>query len=125
MIIELKMADPDRKELGGPEWLPLDIDRLLDTPADKLIRWESEAEFAIERAISELNGGRPTASAVLVLLWIARKQGGDLAGGQLDDGTPEPYARLESVRTLRVSIRKARVQAESGDVDPPVRSSED
>ena len=124
MIIELSMCETDRRELGGPEWVQLDIDRLLDTPASTLIRWEQETGVAIERAISELNGARPGAAAVLTLLWVARKQGGDLAGGQLEDGTPEPYARLVSVRTLRVGLRRAAVQV-GDDVDPPVRSSGD
>lgn len=121
MIIELSMCEADRKTLGGPEWIPLDVDRLLDTPAEQLIRWEAETGYPIERAISQLETGRPQAAAVLVMLWLARKQGGDLAGGQLDDGAPEPYARLAKVKTLRVSTRYAK----GADVNPPARPSGD
>jgi hypothetical protein len=121
MIIELSMCEADRETLGGPEWIPLDVDRLLDTPADQLIRWEAETGYPIERAISQIETGRPQAAATLVMLWLARKQGGDLAGGQTDDGLPEPYARLATVRTLRVSIRSG----QGADVDPPARPSGD
>lgn len=120
-IIELSMCAEDRKALGGPEWIPLDVDRLLDTPAETLIRWEAETGYPIERAISQIETGRPQSAATLVMLWLARKQGGDLTGGQLDDGTPEPYVRLAKVKTLRVSIRSA----QGADADPPARPSGD
>ncbi|MDG4784360.1 hypothetical protein O7626_00170 [Micromonospora sp. WMMD1102] len=108
MIIELRMCDEDREVLGGPEWVQLDTERVMDTPARDLIRWESECGYPIEQAMADIRDSRPPAASTLVLLWLARKQGGDLSGGQLDDGRPEPYSRLASVRTLRVSIRRAR-----------------
>lgn len=108
MIVELSMCPEDREALGGPEWLRLDTDRVLDTPAGTLIRWETETGYAIERAVRvDLNSGTPSAAGVLTLLWIARKQAGPDGGGQSDDGVPEPYAALARVRTLRVQIRSA------------------
>ncbi|MDG4784433.1 hypothetical protein O7626_00535 [Micromonospora sp. WMMD1102] len=108
MIIELRMCDEDRAVLGGPEWVQLDTERVMDTPAKDLIRWEAECAYPIEQAIRDIRDSRPPAASTLVLLWLARKQGGDLAGG-VDEATgqPERYARLMSVRTLRVATRAA------------------
>lgn len=118
MIIELSMCEEDRAALGGPEWVRLDVERVMDTPARDLIRWEAECGYPIERAMDDIRDSRPPAASTLVLLWLARKQGGDLSGGQLDDGRPEPYTRLTSVRTLRVAIRRTR------DVEPAPESDD-
>jgi len=109
VIIELSMCEADRSDLGGPEWLRLDTDRVLDTPGGTLIRWEAETRYPVERALGDaLSSNHPPAAAVLVLLWLARKQGGVDAGGQDDDGRPESYTRLAQVKTLRTRIRSAR-----------------
>nr|MDT0658023.1 hypothetical protein [Micromonospora sp. DSM 115978] len=124
MIIELQMCLEDRERLGGPEWIPLDTDRVMDTPAAQLITWEAECGYPIEKALSTIGSNTPPAAAVLVLLWLARKQGGDLVGGH-DPETrmPERYARLTGVRTLRVGYRypdlAAAVDEPEGDVVPP------
>lgn len=130
MIYELSLCEEDREQLGGPEWVQLDTERVLDTPAGDLVRWEAECAYPIERALADLGNSTPPAASTLVLLWLARKQGGDLAGGiDEDTGRPESYRRLASVRTLRVRIRRARIAEPSekiyvagqseGDAIPP------
>ena len=121
----MSMCEADRSDLGGPEWLRLDTDRLLDTPAKTLIRWEAETRYPIERAYNEINTGAIPAAAVLVLLWVARKQGGDSAGGMDEDtGKPEAYTRLADVKTMRVQIRSVRdpEPVEDADAVPPENS---
>lgn len=125
MIIELSMCTADRDRLGGPEWIRLDTERVMDTPARDLIRWEAECGYPIERAMSDAADMAPPATATLILLWLARKQGGDLAGGiDEETGRPEAFRRLLEVRTMRVRIRRAQdvepAPAESeGDAVPP------
>lgn len=103
-IIELRMCDEDRKKYGGPEWTPLDFDRVMDTPAGMLRRWELETGYPIERAIDEAGSGAP-AIATQILLWLSRKQTGD--GADEDTGMPEAFARLNDLRTMRVGVRRA------------------
>lgn len=116
MKIDLRLCDEDREKFGGPEWVTLDIDRVRDTDARTLIRWEAECNGSIEAALSSIYG-EITAGQVIVLMWLARKQGGDLTGGQLDDGTPEPYSRLLAIRPFRVGMRRT-----PGDAGPPDQS---
>lgn len=120
MIIELNMCDADREALGGPEQLRLDTERVLDTPADILIRWEAECGYPIEGALKQIRTSTPEAAAVLVVLWLARKQAGPDGGGQSDDGVPEPYRALAKVKTLRVGTRFVfDDQPEDADAIPP------
>lgn len=115
MIIEVRIHEDDRKKLDipGPEWLTLDFDWVRDQPAERLVRWEAECGHSIERALNEA-GRSMTAAATLVLVWLARKQGGLDAGGRTDDGDPEPFIALKDLRTMRVDLRN-----KAADVDPP------
>lgn len=120
MILELSMCEADRDRLGGPEWVRLDTERLMDSPAADLMRWEAECAYPIERALSDAGNGAPPATSTLVLLWLARKQGGDPAGGiDEETGRPEAYQRLLGVRTLRVRMRRGRDVEPEGDAVPP------
>jgi len=120
VIIEIRMHEEDRKKLDipGPEWLTLDFDWARDQPAERLVRWEAECGYSIERALNE--AGKSMGSlACLVLIWVARKQGGLDAGGRTDDGDPEPFAALKDVRTMRVDLRNKK----AADADPPAEAS--
>lgn len=122
-VIEIRLCDEDRERLGGPEWIRLDVDRLFDTAASMLERWEDECGYSVERAAMQCIDPTPPARAVRVLVWLARKQGGDLAGGiDPDTGRPEAYARLADLRTMRVRMRDA--STPEADVDPPPGESE-
>lgn len=112
MKIDLRLSDDDRKRFGGPEWVTLDTERVRDNDARTLMRWEAECGL-IEAALDAIGGDLNTGH-VLVLLWLARKQGGDLTGGQMDDGKPEPFTRLLDVHTLRIGMRLT-----PGDAAPP------
>jgi hypothetical protein len=124
MKLELRINEDDRKKLDipGPEWLMLDTDWVRDQPADYLMRWEAECGYAIERAINEMADAM-SAHAVLVLLWLARKQGGYEAGGRDDDGDPEAFSALQHIRTMRVSARLF-AEPKAGDADPPATTPE-
>jgi hypothetical protein len=113
-IIELRMCDDDRKKYGGQEWIPLDIDRLLDTPASMLKRWELETNYPVELAIDKAGSGAP-AVVTQTLVWLARKQTGE--GSDEDTGQPETFARLNDLKTMRVSVRRA-AQPEADAVPP-------
>jgi hypothetical protein len=114
---EFRIADDDRKKLDipGPEWLVLDTDWVRDQPAEYVIRWEGECGYSIEHALAQIGLTMP-AKATLVLVWLARKQGGFDAGGRTDDGDPEAFDSLSHVRTMRVSLRAHKAV----DADPPV-----
>lgn len=118
--IELRMCDDDRTRFGGPEWVSLDLDRLIDLPASTLERWEEEAGYAIELACAQAGATHPPAKPVRILVWLARKQGGDLAGG-IDEhtGRPESFARLAEMRTMQVRIRDASTSEPEADANPP------
>lgn len=120
--IELRIAEEDRKKLDipGPEWLLLDTDWVRDQPAESLMRWEAECGYPIERALAEMANAM-SARATLVLLWLARKQGGYNAGGRTDDGDPAPFEELLKIRTMRISARKY-VEPEA-DADPPAEAT--
>lgn len=119
--IELRMCDEDRARYGGPEWIPLDLDRLVDAPASTLERWEEEVGYAIELACAQAGATHPPSRPVRILVWLARKQGGDLAGG-IDErtGRPESFARLADLRTMQVRIRDISTpDPEAVDANPP------
>lgn len=118
-LIEVRMCDEDRKEYGGPEWTTLDVDRLFDSPAALLERWEAETGYAIERAAAECALAFPPAKAVRTIVWLARKQHGANADAIDDDGQPEPFARLQDLKTMKVRIRDV-----AGDADPPDQSEQ-
>lgn len=120
MKIELRIEEEDRKKLDipGPEWLLLDTEWVRDQPAERLMRWEAECGFAVERALAEI-GSAMSAQGTLVLVWLARKQGGFNAGGRTDDGDPEPFAALSHVRTMRISARRFKAV----DADPPAEAT--
>lgn len=124
-VIELSMCDADREKYGGPEWVSLDVDRLYDTPASYIERWERETGgYAIERALAE-GGGFAPAKAVRVLMWLARKQSGANADAvDPDTGDPESFARLADLRTLQVRIRRARPELPEDDAVPPSAPAE-
>ncbi|HEU4422067.1 MAG TPA: hypothetical protein VFR67_05945 [Pilimelia sp.] len=118
--LEISLCEEDRKRLGGPEWLTLDVDRVYDTPASMLERWEMETGYAIERAMLEVGQtGAPPARATRVVVWLARKQAGVDGGGTDEEGRPESFSRLADLRTMQVAIRYA-ARPEAGDAgDPP------
>lgn len=117
---EFRIADEDRNKLDipGPEWLLLDSDWVRDQPADSLMRWEDECGYAIDLALAQIGPAMP-AKTVLVLLWLARKQGGYPAGGRTHDGDPAPFDELKHVRTMRVSARMHK----AADADPPAEAT--
>lgn len=121
-LVEVRLHDDDRARLGGPEWQTLDVDRLLDTPYQTLVRWETECGYSIERALAECAVPFPPAKAVCVLVWLTRKQ----APGRPyvdQDGMPESFAHLKDIRTMQVRIRDKAPELEpeaSDDADPPV-----
>lgn len=123
MKIDLLLCEEDRQRFGAPEVLVLDTDRVRNTPAGLLIRWEAETNYAIERALDQLGSGAP-AAAVLVWVWLARKQMGPDGGGQSDEGRPEPFAALIELRTMLATVR-LHVEPEQiagGDAVPPATS---
>lgn len=121
--IEVRLCDEDRERFGGPEWTSLDMDRLLDSPAHMLARWEREmGGYAIMRALVECGDPYPPAKAVQAVTWLARKQHGSNADAVGDDGQPESFARLGEMKTMKVRIRDLVV--EDDDVDPPAGSAE-
>lgn len=115
-IVEFSICEEDRAKFGGPEWVGLDVERLYDSPAATLERWEAEAGYSIARACAETSGPFPPARAVHVLVWLARKQHGANVEAVDDEGNPESFARLRALKTMRVRIRDA---AEVGDAVPP------
>jgi hypothetical protein len=117
---EFRIADDDRKklEIPGPEWLLLDTDWVRDQPAERLIRWEAECGYSIDLAINQINLTMP-AAATLVLVWLARKQGGYAAGGFDDDGDPTPFSSLQNIKTMRVALRAYK----AADADPPAEAT--
>lgn len=124
MKIDLLLGEEDRKRYGAPEVLVLDPDQVRDNPARNLIRWEAETGYPIERALNQIETDAPTASAVMVCVWLARKQAGADGGGQDDEGRPESFTSLADLRTLRIGTR-VHVEPEQlagGDVDPPATS---
>lgn len=124
MKLDILLCEEDRERFGAPEVLVLDLDRVRDTPGRMLTRWEGETGYAIERALNELDYGAP-AAAVLVCVWLARKQmGADGGGGVGDDGRPEPFSALGELRTLKAGVR-SHVEPEpmaGGDAVPPATS---
>lgn len=125
MKIDLSLCEEDRERFGAPEVLVLDTDRVRDTPGRMLTRWEAETAYPIERALDDiLNSGTPPAAAVMVCVWLARKQMGADGGGQGDDGRPESYAALAELRTMRTgySLHVEPEQLASGDANPPATS---
>lgn len=120
-IIEIRMSDADRKRYGGPEWLTLDADRIVDTPASILERWEDEIGSPVELILAQAGLSYPPARAVRAAVWLARKQMGDLGGGVDDSGRPERFSALADLRTIKVQTRDAApaVEPEDDDADPP------
>lgn len=122
MKIELLLSDEDRQRYRAPEVLILDTDRVHDTPARLLIRWEAEAGgYSIERALTELVASNtPPAAAVVMAVWLARKQMGVDGGGVDEDtGRPEAYGALLDLRPHRVGIRAHAAEPVGDDADPP------
>lgn len=123
MKIDITLSDEDRERYKAPETLLLDMDRLRDQPARMLMRWEAECGYSIERALTEITvSATPPAAAVLVCVWLARRQMGADGGGQGDDGQPEAYATLADLRTMRVGYCR-HVEPEA-DALPPESSPE-
>lgn len=102
--LELRMADADRARYGGPEWMPFDVARLLDTPADVLEQWEAEIGCPMELIIREMSDD--TARAQRACAWLTLRQ----------HGIEVPWADFVPA-TLRMHIRT--VPAGEGDADPP------
>lgn len=124
MKLDLLLCKEDQERFGAPDVLVLDEDRARDTPAGTLIRWENETGYAIERALNEIGPGAP-AAAVMVCVWLARKQMGEVGGGITDDGRPEPFAALAELRTIRTGVRRhvePEQLAADGDAVPPATS---
>lgn len=129
MLIDLLLCDEDRQRYGAPEALLLDTERLRDQPAKMLIRWEAECGYSIERALAELiSSDTPPAAAVMVCVWLARKQMGPDGGGQGDDGRPELYSALQDLKTMRLGYRlhqepePEQPEPAGDDADPPAPS---
>lgn len=120
-VLEIRLSDEDRKRYEADEWISLDVDRVLDTPAGMLKRWEQETNYPIERAIDQVGGGLP-AVATQILVWLARKQDG--SGNDPATGRPETFGRLDDLKTMRVQLRRA-VEAEAdADAVPPAESEQ-
>lgn len=120
IILELRMCDADRERFGGQEWIRLDVEKVLDLSSKKLRLYESQTGYPIERAIDQAGPGMP-AVAAQVLVWMARKQSGDHRNNP--DGTAEPFAALDDLKTMRLSLRRAEDEPEE-DVDPPAQSEQ-
>lgn len=108
--LELRLGDADRARYGGPEWLPFDVDQVMDTPADRLEDIEDEIGRSMEHIIDEM--GRETARARRACAWLALAQ----------SGVNVPWAEFVPA-TMRIRTRA--VPDGDGDVDPPVLSSSD
>lgn len=127
IIIELRMCDSDRERWGdgpdGAEWMPLDVERLLDLPGKTLRRYEGETGYPIERAVDQAGPGMP-AVACQTLLWLARKQNG--LHRNTPTGEVERFSALDDVKTMRVSLRRAADEADEpeDDADPPAPSEQ-
>lgn len=120
IILELRLCDSDREKYGGQEWLRLDVDKIFDLSAKQLRLYESQTGYPIERALDQAGPGMP-AVATQVLVWMARKQSGDNRNNP--EGTAEPFAALDDIKAIRVSIRRAHDEAEpEDDADPPASS---
>jgi hypothetical protein len=65
-----RLSDADRERFGGPEWVELDPDALLNVPASQLAQWE--AEFHPLTVLQAVNG-RNSAAGLRALMWLARK----------------------------------------------------
>lgn len=112
-VLYYRMSEADRTTYGGAEWGELDIDRLMDSRAGWLERIEREAgSFPVERMLAELNTPFPSARAVRMALWLARKQSGD-ATIPTDDGRPETWDSFQP-QTLRAELQST----------PPAAASE-
>lgn len=121
--IDLLLCDEDRKRFDAPEFLVLDTEQLRDQPAGNLIRWEAETRYPVERALDEiLTSSAPPAAAVLVCVWLARKQMGADGGGVDDNGRPEAYSALAELKTMRLGIRNHVEETIGDDADPPEES---
>jgi hypothetical protein len=122
IIIELRMCDSDRERYGGEEWIRLDVEKLLDMPASKLRLYESQTGYPIERSIDQAGPGMP-AVATQVLMWLARKQSGDNRNSP--SGEAEPFAALDDLKAMRVSLRRAKDEDEpEEDAAPPASSGQ-
>lgn len=64
----IRLCDADRERYGGPEWLNLEPDGLLDVPASQLAEWEREIGLSVMQII---NDDRLSAHAVRGATWIA------------------------------------------------------
>jgi hypothetical protein len=122
MLLDFLLCEEDREKYRAPDALVLDTEKLRDQPASMLIRWEAECGYSVERALNEIVASNtPPAAAVLVCVWLARKQMGADGGGQDDDGRPESYPALADLRTMRVGYRLHELEA---DALPPEPSPE-
>jgi hypothetical protein len=114
VLLDFLLSEEDRERFKAPDVLVLDTDKVRDQPAKMLIRWEAECGYSIERALNELVASNtPPAAAVLVCVWLARKQMGADGGGQDDEGRPEAYASLADLRTIRVGYRLHELEADA------------
>jgi hypothetical protein len=119
IVIEMRLCDQDRERYGGPEWMRLDVDKLLDLPARQLRRYEGQTGYPIERAIDQAGPGMP-AVAGQVLVWLARKQNG--LHRNTPTGEAEPFDALDDLKTMRMAMRRAADEQPGDDADPPAET---
>jgi hypothetical protein len=100
-----RLCEADRQAFGhSGEWMPIDAEKILDTPAGRLEMWERQAGgYPIEMTLAEVNRGVMSAKACRMFVWIGRKQNGD-CGLKTDDGKPETYDAFNP-RTLRIEMQ--------------------
>lgn len=112
-IIWYKLSEADRNKYGtSDEWMPIDVDKIMDTAAGRLESWERAAGgYPIERALLEVETGILSARACRLLVWIGRKQNGD-ATLKTPDNKPETYASFDP-RTLRIEMKQQEQRPES------------
>lgn len=111
-----KLSQADRDRYGSSdEWMPIDIDRIMDTPAGRLESWERAAGgYALERVLLEVDTGILSARACRMLVWIGRKQNGD-ATLKTPDDKPESYAAFDP-QTLRIEMTREDPHAAEAEV---------
>jgi hypothetical protein len=104
-----RLCDADRDEYGGPEWLELDPDALLDFRASQLAAWEKDMGQTIVSVVSQ--GRNESANAIRGQLWIALK----LAGVNLEWAEFDP-------RALKAELRREPPGTAAGKEPPPASS---
>lgn len=110
--MEFRLDDRDQQQYGGPEWVSLDLDAMLDLRASQLVE--------IEQAIAPVELGdavaRRGAQGLRAHLWLARRQA----------GIKELFAGFDPL-VLRLAARgtdEPAAEAGEGDVPPDGPTSE-